>query len=80
MKVICIDKLWVEVPENMDRPICMNTYNVDGQNSYLNFGMYYHLEEFEGDKWWNSDKFIPISNIDETELIKEKEQGLCDIM
>ncbi len=62
MKVICIGKIICDEPEI---PKVGNPYNVDDSKEHFMYGLYHHLVEFPGDKWWNADKFVPTSEIDE---------------
>lgn len=80
MKVLCIQKdtkIVTGIGENF-LLVEGNTYTVTYMDIYKG-EQYYELEEFGWQELFIAKLFIPLSNIDETELIKEREEQLIKI-
>lgn len=70
MKVLCINQNWIKKVGSEPEPICGHIYTViDCQEWYGHD--YYRLEELP--VWADSAHFSPLSDIDETELVNERE-------
>jgi hypothetical protein len=70
MKVICIDP----GPRYMSPLVLNEIYHVIGDDHKCPFcnGPMYELQEYPGNPF-HADRFIPVSDIDETELVNKKE-------
>lgn len=73
MKVICIDGKRKHVLTTYDLPegIPLDVYDSDQNGYYIVKG--YEIDVDGILTYWNKNRFIPLSEIDETELIKERE-------
>lgn len=71
MKVICIESKWTPASSNIvDFPVYGNVYNVVQEGFDFINQPCYELAEFPR-KWVLKSCFIPLSDIDETEFIRE---------
>jgi hypothetical protein len=75
MKALCIDGDWEGVVKNP--PIENNIYNVNGSGKDEE-GNWYMLLEYPNDNYFAQEAFIPLSDIDEMELIKERKNILVN--
>lgn len=77
MKVMCINDTIHEMTGNKFMPKLRigETYTVVDETEYRGHFFYLLLEFIDPNfkYWYEKEQFIPLSNIDETELIKERE-------
>lgn len=69
MKVLCIDASMLKKPTLVIGVV----YTVMLDTMYMGYSVYY-LEECERDQPYLKSRFIPWSDIDETELVNTKEE------
>jgi hypothetical protein len=75
MKVMCIKNgLWtvtrIEKPSFGETCFVIDSFMIAGDLCYRIEG--YEFKPDGGERWCNADRFIPLSSIDETELVKER--------
>lgn len=72
MRVICIDDGCPKNPDFIGSvPVFGEIYNVGGDSPY--YKCHFWLTEFGDGKYYAKKRFAPLSSIDETEMIKERE-------
>lgn len=75
MKVLCID---ASTDADSEMPVDLvegQIYTVVDDQVYQGL-LWYCLQE-NLDAWYSSDAFVPLSDIDEMELLKQREKELC---
>lgn len=81
MKVICIDDNWENVKEYEEtsgQPSFGEILTVS--ESFNEHGGYWYVfKEYDKDDCFEQSGFAPLSNIDETELLKERQHETCTI-
>lgn len=81
MKVICIDDAIVTDSDKLPPLKVGKIYTVIKETTHLNmeFYMFSELSVIGYNCWYIKNNFIPLSTIDETELLKERESNLQTI-
>ena len=79
MRVMCVDDNWDkgQFPIKNGGPKESEVVTVIGSTTCLH-GSFYNLSEYPFPTDWEQENFIPLSDIDETELIKERKERLFE--
>lgn len=77
MKVLCVNNDFENII--VEKPLVGKDYTVVYTYNHILFGQFYELAEFppaaEGSKdLWDANSFVPLSEIDEMELVREREE------